>query len=170
MAAKLSRLPPTTQNVLGQLACLGNAAEWETLALVHEASDEATNAALWEAVRAGLVLRSGGTYAFLHDRVQEAAFALISEDERAMAHLRIGRLLAARTATDQLEENIFDIVNQFDRGAALISTEREREQVATLNLMAGRRAKASIGYAAARPYVGAWRARPVGEKLEQGYH
>ena len=34
MAAKLSRLPPTTQKVLGQLACLGNAAESETLALV----------------------------------------------------------------------------------------------------------------------------------------
>jgi PAS domain S-box-containing protein len=152
MAAKLSRLPPTTQKVLGQLACLGNAAESETLALVHEASDEATNAALWEAVRVGLVLRSGGTYAFLHDRVQEAAYTLIVEDERAMAHLRIGRLLAARTPPEHLEENIFDIVNQFDRGAALISTEREREQVATFNLMAGKRAKAATAYAAALRY------------------
>ncbi|MEH2567837.1 AAA family ATPase [Bradyrhizobium sp. AZCC 2289] len=152
MAAKLSRLPPTTQKVLGQLACLGNAAESEALALVHEASDEATNVALWEAVRAGLVLRSGGTYAFLHDRVQEAAYALIVEDERAMAHLRIGRLLAARTPPEHLEENIFDIVNQFDRGAALISTEREREQVATFNLMAGKRAKAATAYAAALRY------------------
>ncbi|MEA2712111.1 MAG: hypothetical protein QOK27_72, partial [Gemmatimonadales bacterium] len=152
MAAKLSRLPPTTQKVLGQLACLGNTAESETLALVHEASDEATNAALWEAVRAGLVLRSGGTYAFLHDRVQEAAYALIFEDERAMAHLRIGRLLAARTPPEHLEENIFDIVNQFDRGAALISTEREREQVATFNLVAGKRAKTATAYAAALRY------------------
>jgi PAS domain S-box-containing protein len=152
MAAKLSRLPPTTQKVLGQLACLGNAAESETLALVHEASDEATNAALWEAVRAGLVLRSGGAYAFLHDRVQEAAYTLIVEDERAMAHLRIGRLLAARTQPEHLEENIFEIVNQFDRGAALISTEREREQVATFNLIAGRRAKAATAYAAALRY------------------
>src|SRR5258705_734867 len=152
MAAKLSRLPPATQKVLGQLACLGNAAEAETLTLVHEASDEATNAALWEAVRAGLVLRSGGTYAFLHDRVQEAAYTLIAEDERAMEHLRIGRLLAARTPPEHLEENIFDIVNQFDRGAALISTERERGQVATFNLMAGKRAKAATAYAAALRY------------------
>src|SRR6266851_1397872 len=152
MAAKLSRLPPMTQKVLGQLACLGHAAESETLALVHEASDEATNAALWEAVRGGLVLRSGGTYAFLHDRVQEAAYTLVVEDERAMAHLRTGRLLAARTPPEHLEENIFDIVNQFDRGAALISTEREREQVATFNLMAGKRAKAATAYAAALRY------------------
>jgi PAS domain S-box-containing protein len=169
MAAKLSRLPPTTQKVLGQLACLGNIADTVTLALVHEASDEATRAALWEAVRAGLVLHTDDAYAFLHDRVQEAAYALIAEDERAVAHLRIGRLLAMRTAAEQLEENIFDIVNQFDRGAALIRTEREREQVATLNLMAGKRAKAASAYAAAQRYFAAGRAL-IGEKgWEQCY-
>ena len=121
MAAKLSRLPAATQKALGQLACLGNVAETATLALVHGATEEAMHAALWEAVRAGLVIRSDGTYAFLHDRIQEAAYALIPEGERAMAHLRIGRLLAARTAPEELEESIFDIVNQFDRGAALIT-------------------------------------------------
>ena len=169
MAAKLSRLPLTTQKVLGQLACLGNVAETVTLTLVHEASDEAINAALWEAVRAGLVLRADGTYAFLHDRVQEAAYALIVEDERSMTHLRIGRLLAARTAAEQLEENIFDIVNQFDRGAALISTEREREQVATLNLMAGKRAKAATAYAAALRYFAVGRALLRENGSEQCY-
>jgi PAS domain S-box-containing protein len=169
MAAKLSRLPPTTQKVLGQLACLGNVAETVTLARVHEASDETIHAALWEAVRAGLVLRTDGTYAFLHDRIQEAAYALIVEDERAMAHLRIGRLLAARTAAEQLEENIFEIVNQFDRGAALIGTERERERVATLNLMAGKRAKAATAYAAALRYFAAGRALLGENGWEQCY-
>ncbi len=158
MAAKLSRLPPTTHKVLGQLACLGNVAETATLTLVHEASEEAIHRALWEAIRSGLVLRSDSTYSFRHDRIQEAAYALIAEDERAMAHLRIGRLLAARTTSELLDESIFDIVNQFDRGAALITTEREREQVATLNLMAGKRAKAASAYAAALRYFVAGRA------------
>jgi PAS domain S-box-containing protein len=158
MAAKLSRLPPTTQNALGQLACLGNVAETATLTLVQGETEEAIHAALWEAVRAGLVLRSDSTYAFLHDRIQEAAYALIAEDKRAMAHLRIGRLLAARTAPEQLEESIFDIVNQFDRGAALITADEEREQVAALNLMAGKRAKAATAYAAALQYFATGRA------------
>ena len=74
------------------------------------------HAALREAVSAGLVLRSDDSYAFLHDRIQEAAYALIPQGERVMAHLRIGRLLAARTAAEALEEKIFDIVSQFDRG------------------------------------------------------
>jgi PAS domain S-box-containing protein len=169
MAAKLGRLPHTTQKALGQLACLGNAAETATLTLVHGGAEEAMHAALWEAVRAGLVIRSDSTYTFLHDRIQEAAYALIAEGERATAHLRIGRLLAARTAPEELEENIFDIVNQFDHGAALITTRQERVQVATLNLMAGKRAKAAAAYASARQYFTAGRALLAEDGWEQYY-
>jgi PAS domain S-box-containing protein len=158
MAAKLSRLPSETQKTLGQLACLGSEAESATLTLIHEASAEAIHAVLWDAARAGLVIRSENSYAFLHDRIREAAYALIADDERAMAHVRIGRLLAARTAPEQLEESIFDIVNQFERGAALITAEEEREQVAALNLMAGKRAKAATAYEVALQYFAAGRA------------
>jgi PAS domain S-box-containing protein len=169
MAAKLSRLPPVTQSALGQLACLGNVAETATLSLVHGASEDAIHAALWEAVRAGLVIRSDSTYRFLHDRIQEAAYALIAESDRAMAHLRIGRLLAARTAAEELEERIFDIVDQFDRGAALITAEAERKQVAELNLMAGRRARAATAYGSALHYFIAGRALLAENGWERNY-
>jgi PAS domain S-box-containing protein len=158
MAAKLSRLARVTRKALGQLACLGNVANADTIALVDAETEEATHAALWDAVRAGLVLRSESTYRFLHDRIREAAYALIREDARAMAHLRIGRVLAARTRAEDLEENIFDIVNQFGRGAELIDTQDEREQVAHLNLKAGKRAKAATAYDAALQYFTAGRA------------
>jgi predicted ATPase len=158
MAAKLSRLPRATQKALGQLACLGNVVETATLTLVHGGAELAMYAALWEAVRAGLILRSDSTYTFLHDRIQEAAYALIAESERATAHLRIGRLLATRTRPEELEDNIFEIVNQFDRGAALIAAADEREQVAALNLMAGRRAKAASAHASALQYFATGRA------------
>ncbi|MEA3118531.1 MAG: hypothetical protein QOI13_1801, partial [Paraburkholderia sp.] len=157
VATKLSRLPSATQNALGQLACLGNIANAGTLATVH-AELEATHAALWDAVRSGIVQRSDGTYTFLHDRIREAAYALIPEGERAMVHLRIGRVLAAKTPAEYLEENIFDIVNQFGHGAVLISTWEEREQVARLNFMAGKRAKAATAYDAALQYFAAGRA------------
>ena len=93
-----------------------------------------------------------GAYAFVHDRVQEAAYALIPEHERALAHLRIGRLLASETAPDERDEKIFDIVNQLNGGAALIQTPKEREQVAELNLIAGKRAKSAAAYSAALQY------------------
>jgi PAS domain S-box-containing protein len=158
MTAKLSRLHPTSQSVLKQLACLGNAAATATLALVHQTNETEIHATLWDAVRSGLVLRSESAYTFLHDRIREAAYALIHEDERAMAHLRIGRVLAAGTPADEIEENIFELVNQFDRGAALITTQSEREEVAQLNLTAGERAKAATAYDGALQYFSAGRA------------
>ena len=76
---------------------------------------------LWEAVRQELVERLEGSYRFVHDRVQEAAYSLIPEASRAEAHLRIGRLLVAQTPSEKREEAIFEIVNQLNRGAALIT-------------------------------------------------
>jgi PAS domain S-box-containing protein len=169
MVGKLKRLPDTTQGALKQLACLGNVAEIATLALVHAGPEEVIHSALWEPICAGLILRFEDRYAFLHDRVQEAAYALIPEGERAAAHLRIGRMLASRTAPGELEEHIFEIVNQLDRGAALIDLPEEREQVAELNLIAGKRAKTSTAYASAINYLAAGRALLADDSWERRY-
>lgn len=169
MLAKLRRLPAATRNALKQLACLGNDATISTLAMVQDASEAELDAALWPAVRAGLVLRLGNVYRFLHDRIQEAAYALIPEDARPAAHLAIGRRLVAGTPPEAIAERVFEIVGQFNRGAGLIVTPNEREQVAELNLLAGQRAKASTAYASALAYLtagaalvqgDAWKHRP----------
>ena len=157
MAAKLERLPKATQEALGLLACLGNVASLATIDLISGTERGAVHAALWQAIRVGLIYRLDGAYVFIHDRVQEAAYALIPESERAMAHLRIGRLLASQTAPDERDENIFDIVNQLDRGTALITAPKECEQVAELNLIAGKRAKSAAAYSAALQYFSAGR-------------
>jgi predicted ATPase len=85
--------------------------------------------------------------------VQEAAYSLIPEERRGEAHLRIGRLLAAHIPPEKRDEAIFDIVNQLNRGATLITSRDEREQLAELNLLAGKRAKASTAYTAALKYL-----------------
>ncbi|WP_437873535.1 AAA family ATPase [Sorangium sp. So ce363] len=155
MVGKLVRLPPKTQEALKQLACLGNTAEVALLTMVHGGSEEDVHADLRDAAREGLAFRLDGTYKFLHDRVQEAAYSLIPEGERAAVHLGIGRLLASRTASEELEEKIFEIVNQLNRGAALITAREERERAAELNLIAGKRAKGSTAYASALKYLAA---------------
>ncbi|MGF6600367.1 PAS domain S-box-containing protein [Paraburkholderia sp. GAS448] len=155
MVGKLSRLPVDTQEALQQLACIGNRAEIGLLEIVCEDVREKTHKALWEAIRTGLVSRIDDSYVFVHDRVQEAAYSLISREMRAAAHLRIGRLLALRTPPEKREEAIFEIVNQLNRGAALMTARDEREQLAELNLTAGKRAAASSAYSSALNYFAA---------------
>lgn len=150
---KLNRLPSATLEATKQLACLGSSAQTALLSMVLGVSEEETHAALREIVRAGLILRTDEAYAFLHDRVQEAAYALIPDGERVAAHLRIGKLLASRTPPAELDENIFEIVNHLNRGTTLIRLPAEREQAAELNLKAGKRAKAASAVASALTYV-----------------
>ncbi|WP_128935419.1 trifunctional serine/threonine-protein kinase/ATP-binding protein/sensor histidine kinase [Bradyrhizobium zhanjiangense] len=158
MVEKLKRLPPETQKVLEQFACMGNSAEFEMLRIGYQGSVEDIHDHLWEAVRSGLIFRADNSYRFLHDRVQEAAYSLIPKELRAEAHLRIGMLLAEHTPAEKREEAIFEIVNQLNRGSHLITLVEDRERVAELNLIAGRRAKLSTAYDSALKYLRAGRA------------
>jgi PAS domain S-box-containing protein len=153
MAGKLKRLSATTQEALKQLACLGNVAPIATLARVHGESEEAMHAALWEAIRAGLVVHQDNACRFMHDRIQQAAYSLIPEAQRAEVHLRIGRVLLASMTADELAEDLFDVANHFNRGATLLVDRDEKAQVATIELRAGRKAKASTAYASACIYL-----------------
>src|SRR5712664_2125713 len=155
MVGKLTRLPLETQAALQQLACLGNVAEITMLSIVLGKSNEDVRSDLWDAVHLELVEHLEGSYKFIHDRVQEAAYSLIPERLRAEAHLRIGRLLAVHTPAEKREEAIFEIVNQLNRGAALVTSRDEREQLAEFNLLAGQRAKAATAYASALTYLNA---------------
>jgi PAS domain S-box-containing protein len=155
MAGKLKRFAATTQEALKQFACLGNVAEIATLAMVHGETEEAMQAALWEAVHAGLVFREDSAYKFLHDRIQQAAYSLIPEEHRAVVHLRIGRVLLGSMTADELAEHLFDVANQFSRGTALVIDRDEKAQVATIDLRAGRKAKASAAFASACVYLAA---------------
>jgi predicted ATPase/signal transduction histidine kinase len=168
MTAKMRRLPKPTQRALGEFAYLGNEAEVDTLTLVLGGSREQIDGALGEAARAGLVYRTKGGYAFLHDRVQEAAYTLIPDGERAATHLRIGRLLAERSAAE-IEETLFEVVNHLNLGASLVVETEECVRVARLNLTAGKRAKTSTAYASALKYLASGFALLADDRWEQHY-
>jgi PAS domain S-box-containing protein len=167
MVSRLARLPPDTRRALQQLACLGNIASIGTLSIVLGGPDEQVHASLWPAIHQELIERLEGSYKFIHDRAQEAANSLIPEASRAVAHLHIGRLLLAHTLPEQREEAIFDIVNQLNRGAALIARREERDELAGLNLIAGKRAKGSAAYASALAYLNAGAAQLAEDRWER---
>jgi predicted ATPase len=155
LIGKLTRLPDITRETLKQIASLGNSAETTVLTMVRGGPENELHSDLRAALREGLVVRLGDSYGFVHDAIQEAAYSLIPEAMRAEVHLQIGRLLMARMSADELAENVFDVVNQLNRGAALIYELNEKHCVAELKLRAGRKAKASTAYAAACTYLSA---------------
>ena len=169
MIAKLGRFPVKTQAALQQLACMGSRVEFSLLELAYQNPEE-MHSSLWEAVQAGLILRTRDSYSFSHDRVLEAAYSLMPEASRAAMHLRIGTLLATNTPAEKREEAIFETVNQLNRGAQLITSREERERAAKLNLIAARRAKASTAYASALLYLNAGRMLLTKDSWDHSYN
>jgi PAS domain S-box-containing protein len=162
MLEKLRRLPARAQEALQLAACLGNTFEPRHLALVsghsggqarERLSKAEVDQGLTAAVRESLIVRTGGSGKFLHDRIQQAAYSLIPEADRAGVHLCLGRALLASMTAQELVEHVFDVANQFNRGAARLVDRDEKAQVAAVDLRAGRRAKASAAYASARLYL-----------------
>ncbi len=172
MAAQLQKLPVPTQDVLKLAACIGAQFDLDTLAIVSEELPEQTASALWKALQEGLILLvaegynflqtderpptesvANSTYKFLHDRVQQAAYSLIPNDQKQATHLKIGQLLLQNYSETEREEKLFDIVGHLNQGIELINQLSEREALAKLNLAAGCKARSSTAYAAANMYL-----------------
>ncbi|MTJ53167.1 AAA family ATPase [Anabaena sp. UHCC 0253] len=174
MAMQLQKLPASTQNILQLAACIGNKFDLATLAIVSELSQIETATVLWKALKEGLILPTSDiykffqqdsdskplnsnfqipTYKFLHDRVQQAAYSLIPEDQKQITHLKLGRLLLNNIPASEQEENIFQIVSQLNLGLTLITQQTERYQLAELNLLAGQKAIAATAYTGATNYL-----------------
>ncbi len=154
MTAKLRELRDWTREVLRIGACIGNIFDLRSLVVITQAPDKSVQEALQDAVDEMLLLPlQENRYSFFHDRVQQAAYSFIPEKERATVHLKIGRLFLDQTESTAFDDKLFDIVNHFNLSSALISNREERFRVAELNLVAARKAKASIAYASALSHL-----------------
>lgn len=172
MANRIRKLPDITQNVLRLSACIGNQFDLRTLATVNEKSLSRTAVELWDALKEGFIIPLTETYKlighnsdnveidsiipqyrFLHDRVQQAAYSLIAEEERKKVHLGVGRLLLIKMSDELQEENLFDIVNHLNLGKDLISDKNEKERLIELNLSVAKKAKLSAAFEPAFSYA-----------------
>ena len=155
LLAKSQKLPSATRHILKGAACLGASADVQTLASVLEKTAEESERDLLPAISAGLIFVRDGAYKFLHDQVQNAAYALIPTESRAFEHLKIARILLAQTSASSLDEHIFDIVNQFVLGASMIDDIDERYTVANLYLLAGNKASLNNAFVSAIRFLSA---------------
>ena len=192
VASRIQQLPETTQQVLKLAACVGDKFTLDVLSTVNAKSPSVTATELWDALQAGLILplnesyliplfldgeagvnltfdSSRISYKFLHDRVQQAAYSLIPDDEKKATHLSIGKLLFENTPADKVEDKIFDIINQLNVGIDCLSLQSEKDELAGLNLIAGHKAKAANAYEPAVKYLNAGMSLLAPDSWERNY-
>lgn len=172
MVERIRLLPEASQRALRLASCIGVTFGLATLAVLSERTLEEAAADLWEPIQAGLLLPIGDEYKYLeargpnsssealsiryefpHERVREAAYARLSSEAKQALHLRIGRRKLAGATEESLHAQLFEIVNQLDLSVALLDDEKERRELARLNLLASRKAKDVTAYELALTYL-----------------
>ncbi|MDM8558082.1 AAA family ATPase [Candidatus Parabeggiatoa sp. HSG14] len=167
MASKIEQLPVDTQTVLKLASCIGNQFYLETLSIIYQHSQADTLAQLWKAMEENLVFplddnykllelvkekRGKTCFRFQHDRIQQAAYSLIVDTEKSILHHQIGEFILLAYPED-LEERLFEIVDHLNLGIEQVATQKERNEIARLNLQAGQKAKSATAYGAASNYL-----------------
>ncbi|MFC5353623.1 trifunctional serine/threonine-protein kinase/ATP-binding protein/sensor histidine kinase [Azospirillum himalayense] len=165
---RIRELPAETLAVVQTAACIGSAFDLATLADASRRTSAATAAALWPALRSGLVVPVGdayryadmdsvsprATYRFVHDRVQQAAYSMLRDADALACHLAVGLVLerGGNASGDRAADRLFAITNQLNRAVTLLSPE-QRERLAHYNLLAGQAARASAALGPAFDYL-----------------
>jgi predicted ATPase len=155
MTDRLKKLPPATQSILQFAACIGNQFDVQIVSMLTEKSLPVTLKNLWEAVRAGLLLPLNADVShahfldeddtdasfgpihlpcrFRHDRIQQAAYALVPGEHKPEVHLHIGRLMQQQFDDQGQQEHIVEIVHQLNEGRQLLSEASERLELDILD-------------------------------------
>jgi predicted ATPase/signal transduction histidine kinase len=175
MTDRIQKLSERTKRILKLSSCIGNRFDLDILAIINEKNVVETANEMNEALESGLIQPIGEgyrlaghldfqtdnvslerlehkiQYKFLHDRVHQAAYSLMGDEYKSI-HSKIGKLLLQRFTKAEREERIFDIVNHLNSGIDLIASQAEKNNLAELNLLAGRKAKAATAYEIAFQY------------------
>jgi len=176
MVKKITDLPEKTQHILKLAACAGNRFDLKTLSIIYNKSLKETADDLWESLREGLIEPQDDAYkyiglenekhnayfAFIHDRIQQAAYSLIEDEQKQILHLSIARLMLNEIVSNNADVNVsitshsldqddslFDMVNHFNLSKDLLTDSKEQSVVCRLNQIAGKKALRSNAYQSA---------------------
>lgn len=176
ISGKLRKLSPHTRQTLEHAACLGSSFEVQALCAetgIHEhivihslinAEDEGLIASVGQSRRhlkellakpADKPMEHAGDIRmeFVHDRVRQTVYSRMPESRKSLLHQAIGNYLTSCCPDYSGTDKIFDVLSHLNSCREYLQTTQERDELARLNLIAGRRAKASTAYGPAHRYT-----------------
>jgi len=181
MIHRIKQLSKESEKILKLAACIGNPFSLTILKHLHTESSHEINDLLNEAIEEGLIVQSPGNkhlhydthdvqYHFLHDRFQQAAYSLLSEQEVVIIHRQIGKIMQKNPSSDYQDQHIFDIVRHLNHAAQLTMTPSEQKDLIRLNLQAGKRARSSAAYLQSFDYLNTGMSLLDSKRWEPEYH
>jgi len=139
VSQRIAQLDAPTQSVLGFVSCIGDRFDLESVAAIWERDGRQLEAGLYRVLDAGLITTCPEGFRFAHDRIREAAQALLQESARSQVHHRTGFALLERTSADELPERALEIADHLNRARSMLDPEQDVE-AARINLVAAKQA------------------------------
>lgn len=155
MIERLNRLPRRSRELLSDLACLGERVSIDRLCKFKGLLEAEVESQLSAALQSDLIFRIDDAYAFAHDRVQEAVYVMLPEEERQKKHRLIAARLLQAYGEDHLDDQVFELASHLLRGGNGEIASAERKTAALVLLRAGLKARAAAAYAEACKFLSA---------------
>ncbi|MCP4612755.1 MAG: PAS domain S-box protein, partial [Planctomycetes bacterium] len=147
---KIESLETREAELLTKLSVLGNRFSFNTIALFLGEKHDFFQDAIKGLVSAHLLIKSGDTTIFAHDRVQQAARAMLDEDKASTLHLQAGQnIKVALDDRDSADEHIEEYIHHYNAAADLITNVSQRLELAKLNTTLGKQQKSNAAYQSA---------------------
>jgi predicted ATPase/signal transduction histidine kinase/CheY-like chemotaxis protein len=163
VTARLHKMDLETQQALSLAAHLGNHFSLSQLAMVLEQPLDKTANILAQALQYDLLMPldendkfsqqgdelAQSNYRFLHDIIQQAAYQLVTDNNRSALQLNIGRVILKNTPDHELDNHLYTLLESHNHGIHLITDPPEKARLLAFNIRAGIRAKSASAFAAA---------------------
>jgi hypothetical protein len=156
LTARIFRLPHAVAEVLKLASCLSYEFDLELLRELSDVPHTPLEAALATLCDEGLIAPSPRGFRFAHDRIREAAQAMLSVHDRARLHGRAAEFLLEHTSGPELDLRIFEIADHLNAATQAGTTGDPR--ALEINVRACRRALGAGAGATAIHYFRAARA------------
>eukprot|EP00804_Cyclotella_cryptica_P029852 CCRYP_010780-RC/>CCRYP_010780-RC protein AED:0.08 eAED:0.08 QI:0/0.8/0.66/1/0.8/0.66/6/45/1317 len=137
----INTLATDVKIALRVLSCFGSSTECEFIQAIETDLKLNVTEPLKIAMAEGLVNKLDGKYVFCHDRIQEATYSMIEEQDRYLHHMNYGLSLIKRSMRDDHVALLFTAVMQLNLGGpSAVQHADEYHKIAKYNLLAGKKA------------------------------
>ena len=161
LSKRMKKLSPKTIDLLKLASCLGSKFDLlllsvltmnepeETIPIIEAAIEEQYIIPLFTAIALKNDLQTSQLeYKFSHDRIKDAAYSLIPEQEKPAMHWYVGKKLYDKFFDNDVfyKKYCYIIIENLNRGKGTESFQNNRQMLAELNLVMAKKARESFEY------------------------